>query len=863
MRMKFIATLILGLAICHADLVSAQTDSTATKKSTDPNSPNALSWRKNKKTAKKLLKKGKTEAAIPYLEAGVQKKPKKKYFAQTLAPADLTVRDYKSANKWYKVLVDKDSVKHKKTAYLFQYALTQKYLGQYEEAKATFAKFKKLAGDDDESAELKKHATREMMGCDRGIFFRDSVANPAFKVKHLDAGVNQPYADFAPRLRDNALYYSSVNGNDDKAFSKIYKAIKQGKTYSAGEAISDNVNTPHQHVGNGSFSADGNTLYYTECQTDKMNKLKCQIFKSTFANGVWEKGVSVGTAVNDPLYTNTQPAVGQNKDGEDVLYFVSDRNLGKGLDIFYAKINADGTLGKPRSAGPQINSKGDEVSPYFDFKSKTLYFSSNGWVNIGGLDVFKTTWDANGEWTEPENLGMPVNSSADDFGFSINDKNTLGFVVSNRPGGFGLSSETCCDDIYQVETTKLFLAAKGNVYEEKDSTRGLADHGIVLLYDERNGTELGSYNLISGSYFFDLQPKTSYKLVTRKDGYYDGVSSFNTNSNTDNDTLKYDLFLKKKVETNPLFGRIIGRIYYDYDQAKLRADSRDSLRAVMDIMNQYPNYVIEVGAHTDGKGTEEYNLALSKKRAEAVMNYYIYDKKVSKDRLIAKSYGTSQPAASNTTPDGKDNPAGRALNRRTEFKILGEFKPMEKPKKTDKVENEVTPAKKETATVAKVVKRDMAPAKPAVKPVPAPLVKTTNPAIPAAKPAAPTTPVIKPTPTPTPSVPKKTAATLEGEYKTAPKEPIIVSGLVYMEKAGKRTLADQSAVFLTSDEGGFQQKVFYVKADGTYNFDLSRSASDTFKLIARKFKFESNEVIFTADDIRTSNKPIDLIIKMK
>ena len=172
--------------------------------------------------------------------------------------------------------------------------------------------------------------------------------------------------------------------------------------------------------------------------------------------------------------------------------------------------------------------------------------------------------------------------------------------------------------------------------------------------------------------------------------------------------------------------------------------------------------------------------------------------------------------------------------------------------------------KKETAPVAKVVKRDMTPAKSsAVKPAPAPAAKTANPAVPAAKAVAPTTPVIKPTPTPTPSVPKKTAGALEGEYKTAPKEPIVVSGLVYMEKAGKRTLADQSAVFLTSDEGGFQQKVFYVKADGTYNFDLSRSASDTFKLIARKFKFESNEVIFTADDIRTSNKPIDLIIKMK
>ena len=849
MRMKLIATLLLGMAIGHADIISAQADSTTVKKSQDTN---ALSWRKNKKTAKKLLKKGQTETAIPYLEAGVQKKPKKKYFAKKLAPADLEVRDYKSANKWYKVLVDKDSLKHKKPAYLFEYAMTQKYLGQYEEAMVTFAKFKKIAGDDDESSELKKRATREMMGCQKGIFYRDSVAAPAFKVKHLDANVNQPLADFAPRLRDNALYYSSLKGSDDKSFSRIYKAMKQGKTFGAGEAISDNINAANQHVGNGSFSADGNTLYYTECQADKMNKVKCQIFKSVFANGVWAKGVSVGAAVNDPLYTNTQPAVGLNKDGEDVLYFISDRNLGKGLDIFYSKINADGSVGKPRSAGPQLNSKGDEMSPYFDFKSKTLYFSSNGWINIGGQDVFKSTWDANGEWTEPENLGMPVNSSADDFGFSINDKNTQGFVVSNRPGGFALKSETCCDDIYEVETTKLFLAAHGSVYEEKDGNRELSDHGIVMLYDERNGTELGSYNLISGNYFFDLQPKFSYKLVTRRDGYYDAVSSFNTNSNTDNDTLKYDLFLKKKPDlTNPLFGRIVGRIYYDYDQAKLRADSRDTLRAVMDIMNQYPNLVFEVGAHTDGKGTEEYNIALSKKRADAVMNYYIYDKKVSRERLMPKAYGTSQPAASNTTPDGKDNPTGRAQNRRTEFKIIGEFKPMEKPARPlDKKEDEIKPIKKDNTPPAKVVKKDMVPTKPAPAALP---IKNMNPALPPAK-----------SPTPAPATPaiKKTGA-VEGEYKAAPKEPVIVSGLVYVEKAGKRSLVNQAAVFLTSSEGGFQQKVFYVKADGSYNFDLSRSAADTFKLIARKYQFESNEVIFTADDIRNSKKPVDLVIKMK
>jgi OOP family OmpA-OmpF porin len=836
MRMKFIASLVLLTALCHADMLSAQVDSATIKKNTGPNS---LSWRKNKKTAKKLLKKGEAENAIPYLEAGEQKKPKKAYFAKNLAPAELAVRNYKEANKWYKALVDKDSVKHKKVNYLFEYALTQKYLGQYEEASATFARYKKLAGDNDEATDLKKRSTREILGCKKGIFFRDSVPAPAFRIKHLDANINQPLSDFGPRMKENALYYSSLRSVNGTSYSRIFKSLKQGKAWVSGEAVSENINAVGQNVGNPTFTQDGNTLYYTQCKPAILSKQKCEIYRSALINGVWEKGRSVGLAVNDVLYSNTQPCVGLNKDGEEVLYFISDRNAGKGLDIFYSKINGDGSLGKPRSAGPQINSKGDEMSPYFDFKSKTLYFSSNGWINIGGMDVYKTTWDANGEWTDPENLGMPINSSADDVDFSINDKNTLGFVVSNRPGGFGLKNETCCDDIYQVETTKLFLAVRGNVIEETDSTRATAEHGIVMLYDEKNGTELSSYNLISGGYFFDLEPKKFYKLVTRKDGYYDGVASFNTNDNMDNDTMKYDLFLKRKVEqltANPLIGRIIGRIYYDYDQARLRADSRDTLRAVMDIMNQYPNFVVEVGAHTDGKGTEEYNIALSKKRADAVMNYYIYDKKVNKNRLVPKAYGTSQPAASNVTPDGKDNPAGRALNRRTEFKIISELKSEEKPKKTDRKEVEIKSEKKDNAPVAKVVRKDISGGR--------------------------TAPPVKPVMPSSANETKKTSAAT-GEYKSAPKEPVVLTGIVYMEKAGKRSIVNQAAVFLTSNEGGFKQQVFYVKADGTYSFDLSRTAADTFKLIARKYQFESNEAVFSREDIKSSTIPMDLIIKMK
>lgn len=869
MRIKtlFIAVLLVVVSFADSSLYAQ-----AAAKTTTAPDPATLSWRKNKKNAKKLLKKGSYYNAVSYLEAGALKKPKKKYFPINLAQADLSLRDYKSSNKWYKVLVDKDSVKHKKPEYIFNYALTLKYLGQYEEAEAAFKKFTKVAGDDDASVELKKRARREADGCRKGIFFRDSVPAPAYKVKHLGENINQPFTDLSPIQRGADLYYGSlisdkvieVNKKEKLAsYSHIYKSVRDGKEWTKGVEISENVNTPNQHIGNPSFSQDGNTMYYTQCTQDDNLKMKCAIYKSSMTNGVWEKGKALGTSVNDPLFSSTQPALGKNKDGEEVLYFASDRNAGKGFDIFYSKVNTDGSLGKARSAGPQINSKGDELSPFFEYKTNTLYFSSNGWINIGGMDVFKTTFDNGGEWTEPENLGMPVNSSVDDIYFSINDRNTYGFMVSNRPGGFGLKSETCCDDIYQVETTKLFLAVKGNVYEEKDSVRTIAENGLVILTDERNGTELNSYNLINGGYFFDLEPKRGYKLSSKKDGFLDTQLSFNTDDNTESDTLSYDLVLKKKDTGNPLFGRIIGKIYYDFDQSRLRADSRDTLRKILDILNQYPGLVLEVGAHTDGKGTEDYNIALSKRRASAATNYFIYEKKQKASRFIPKAFGTSQPAASNTTPDGKDDPKGRALNRRTEFKIVDELKNMEEPAKAvapiiEKAKAAEKAVVEKKAAEKKVVEKKKAEPVKKEAEVKKEVVNTVATVV------EPVKEEVKTSKTKVVTMSEEARRALQAEedaYKNAPVTEVIVTGKVVEEKAGKKSSVTDGVVFLYSDDAGIQQRTFFIKSDGSFTFDMSRSAAGTYKLIARKDMTESTIATFTLDEVKANNKAFELVFK--
>lgn len=663
---------VLLLSVWLATATNTEAQSTTTQPD-----PQTLSWGKNKKVAKKLLKTGGLETVVPYLEAGATKNPKKKYFAETLAPLELRLRNYSEANKWYKVLVDGDSVKRKKPLYLYEYAVTQKHLGLYEESSNTFNTFIKLASDKAALAEFKRQARREVEGNQLGIYYRDSVANPEFEVTALSANVNQPFEDFSPVVKGNALYYTSLKSNDATivnkkerlaSFGQIYKAVQQGNDFSKGEAISENVNTAGFHVGDPTFTPDGNTMYYTQCTETDTRSFNCKIMRSKLENRVWTKGEDAGAA-NDLIFSSTQPAYGKNNEGDAVIYFASNRNIEKGFDIYYAKINADGSLGKARSLGSQVNSRRDEASPFFDLATNTLYFSSKGWKNIGGFDVFKSTWDKAGDWTEPENLGTPINSSADDIYFSVNgDKVAKGYLASNRSGGLSpASNPTGFDDIYTFGTTRTFLAVKGLVSEVVDGSKTPAS-GTAVLTDVNENREVAKAELANGQYFFDLEANRDYKLTISKEGYTSVFTEFNTNGKTSSDTTVFNLELKKKQAE--VVGSTLATIYYEYNKSTLASGSSDSLKKVADFIKQNPNAIIEVAAHTDGKGSAAYNQKLSENRSKSAINYLEKTVKIDKNHFTAKGYGSSKPVAADTLENGKDNPEGRAKNRRTEFVVI-------------------------------------------------------------------------------------------------------------------------------------------------------------------------------------------------
>lgn len=642
-------------------------------------SPQSIGWRKNKKLGDKLTAKGSIYNSLDYYAEALAKKPKKTFLNQKLADGHFLLRNYAAANGFYKTLSDLDSVKHKNPLALYQYALTEKYLGRYTEAKTVFEKFNRVVSGDDKLSEWRKNASREAQGCDLGLQLQANTDMPAFKVEHLNEKINQPFTDYAPILAsDNQLYYGSwisdsvmLDGKREKyaVFSRIYQSNRTGNDWSEGAAIASEVNAVNYHTGNPSLTPDGKTMYYTQCAQDETGRMLCNIYKSNWANGTWSSGEKLDGSVNKEGTHTTQPAVGRNEAGDLVLYFSADRNPVRGMDIYAAKINANGTTEAARPVSI-INTKGDEATPYFDFKTNTLYFASNGHINIGGFDIFKTSL-SNGEWSEPIHMGLPINSSVDDMYFSWDEKQGEGFVVSNRPGGFGQKSATCCDDIYSVTKTKLNFAVKG-LLQNADNNYKTIDNGLVQLYDEREGKEIKTLYAADGSYFFDLEKEKAYKIIARKKGFEDMLLSVSTVGKRSSDTVTLDFTMKSIPEKLSHVGETIGEVYWEFNKDMLSAGAPDTLNKVTQFMADNPQYVLEVGSHTDGKGSEEYNLALSQRRSDAVLKYLL-SKKIRKFRLISKAYGESMPRALNEDPAGVDNPAGRDKNRRTEFKVITEL----------------------------------------------------------------------------------------------------------------------------------------------------------------------------------------------
>jgi outer membrane protein OmpA-like peptidoglycan-associated protein len=392
-----------------------------------------------------------------------------------------------------------------------------------------------------------------------------------------------------------------------------------------------------------------------------VNHLK--IYRSQKLNGDWTDAAEV--PFNSDDFSTGHPAL--SPDGK-LLYFVSDMpgSIGQ-TDIFVVDVHDDGTFSEPRNLGPEINTERKEMFPFVN--EEKLYFSSNGHVGLGGLDVFEVSIDEENGFQEVKNVGQPINSNKDDFSYIVNEKNQKGFFASNRRGGKG------DDDIYSfkrlvVEEVPENLNAIAGVVTEL-VTGELMPKALVTLLDENNIKLKEMEAEDDGSFLFeDLDSNTKYKIKITKGDYFDEEVSVSTK---DNEVVNTEVALRKLKEMIAVEDGIrklkTEMIYFDFDKSYIRKDASEELDKLVQVMTEYPNMVIAIESHTDSRGARIYNQYLSEKRAKSTRDYIISKGIDAKRIQSATGYGEER-LINECNGKVRCTEAKHLLNRRSEFIIV-------------------------------------------------------------------------------------------------------------------------------------------------------------------------------------------------
>ena len=568
------------------------------------------------------------EAAAIYRKVYTKTSPKKRdlrgYIAYRMAECNRLINNTAKATSAYMNAIRYDYPDS--TVYLRMGQMLQK-TGRYPEAIKNYD----IYMENDPSNLL---AINGIQGCELAPGWKKNPTR--YEVRRMDK-FNSRRGEFSPMLagdKYDQLYFASSRSKDkDAKVSAITGQnnnnlflVKQDEkgAWLAPVELEDEVNTEYDE-GTPSFSPDGNTMYYTYCAQDPEGPRTAEIYISTRSSAKWGKGTRA-TIVKDSVTALGHPSI--SPDGK-YLYFVSDAVGGfGGKDIFRARV-AGNDFGPMENLGEEINTPGDEMFPYVR-DSVTLYFASNGHPGMGGLDLFKATQDSTGKW-KVENLGAPINSMADDFGITFAGKEERGFFCSNRNDARGY------DHIYSFERPTITIFIEGIVndvdeYPIEDATvRIVGKDGLNVKVPVKK----------DGTYRVELERDIRYVMMASARGYLNQNYELHTGPEEKNETYIVDFFLSPI--SKPV---VIDNIFYDFDKATLRPESKKALDEMIKMLNDNPNVTIELGAHTDRKGTDQYNERLAQRRAQSVVDYLIAGG-IEAARLEAKGYGESVPKTIN------------------------------------------------------------------------------------------------------------------------------------------------------------------------------------------------------------------------
>ncbi len=554
---------------------------------------------------------------------------------------------------------------HKKidAEYLYKYIQSLRSIGKYEEADKWF---KELSAVQQGDSRLKGYNPDEV-----DIYNKlTNKSNDVVKINNLN--INSEKSDFGSYLYDDILYFASSRGDDKKVYSwnqepfldlyqaKLHRGDSIPKFEDVSEIISNDINSEY-HEASVAITNDGKTMYFTRDNVNKRKRLKydkegtthLKLYKAKWIDGAWNDIEEL--PFNDEVYSTGHPALSPDN---KTLYFVSDREGGIGqTDIYSVEIKPSGSYGSPQNLGESINTEGREMFPFVS-KDSTFYFSSDGHLNLGLLDIFKSNFLKNNN-SEPENLGSPYNSGYDDFAFFINSNSDSGYFSSNRPGGKG------SDDIYSFGTSPCEQEISGVA---KDAKTNMILTGVTVRLINETGKVLEEIvTKAGGKYMFKVDCDKTYTLVGNKPDYKEDKRSTTTDGISGTVT-SVDLKLTPLIIDSQI---VINPIFFDFDKSNIRTDAQYELENIVDVMRKHSDMVIKIESHTDSRGRDNYNLKLSDRRAKSTRDYII-SRGIDPSRIeSAIGYGETQLL--NECANGvKCTEEEHQINRRSYFYIVKE-----------------------------------------------------------------------------------------------------------------------------------------------------------------------------------------------
>ncbi|CAM1334949.1 OmpA family protein [Tenacibaculum aestuariivivum] len=630
---------------------------------------------------------------------------------RNLADSHYYLYDMEKAAYFYKYLLKNYSTLIA-SEYYFKYAHTLKALDKNKEANIALKNYY-----------TKKKDTASLSKLKSAINNLENIKAIGNRYKIENLAINTENSEFGAIQKGDKLIFAASK-KQYKTADKIYRwnglhyldlyEIASNKIYlgdSIAKSFSSTINTK-VHEANAVFTKDGKTIYFTRNNFVKNKRKKdakkithVQLFKATLIKGVWKNIQPL--LFNNDGYSTEHPALSPD---EKTLYFASDMEGGFGsFDIYSVAILDNGTFGIPKNLGATINTDKKEQFPFITQQNE-LYFSSNGHLGFGSLDVFISTINANNTFSKPSNIGLPVNSGYDDFSFTFDTRTKDGYFSSNRPGGKGN------DDIYKIaeikpliiENCKQFISG---IITDSTTKQPLANTNISIELNNKSIKKITTD--VNGGFHFTALCEKSYIITASKKGYQQKQKTVITSKkrNKKNDAslalkaykqiereknIALQLKAKKaqelKVKTNnklktQLKNKIAqtlskeknivknkdkisiktAEINFDYKLWYLRRDAKKAINKVIELMIKYPKMIVEIGTHSDIRGNDAYNLQLSQKRANAVRNYFI-ENKITPNRILAVGYGETIPIIKCKT-ENSCTEEQHELNRRCEFII--------------------------------------------------------------------------------------------------------------------------------------------------------------------------------------------------